>query len=71
MTDTYQAMLSQKTIRLLFENFRSDLSRQQGSKSSKSHRELGMNKSTLWYQKQRLRETGSVRLYAKTRRCFE
>jgi CRISP-associated protein Cas1 len=37
---------------------------------TKSHRELGMNKSTLWYQRKRLRETGSVRLYSKTRRYF-
>jgi len=28
---------------------------------TRSHRELGMNKSTLWYQRKRLRETWSVR----------
>ncbi len=33
---------------------------------SKSHRELGMNKSTLWYMKRRLERTGSIRLYGKT-----
>jgi len=37
---------------------------------TKLHRELGMNKSTLWYQRKRLRETGSVRLYDKTRQYF-
>jgi kynurenine formamidase len=37
---------------------------------TKSHRELEMNKSTLWYQRKRLRETGSVRLYDKTRQYY-
>jgi CRISP-associated protein Cas1 len=31
-----------------------------------SARQLGMNKSTLWYMRKRLRESGSVRLYEKT-----
>lgn len=38
---------------------------------TKSHRELGINKSTLWYQRKNLRETGSVRLYRKTKPYFE
>lgn len=38
---------------------------------TKSHRELKMNKSSLWYMRQRLKETGSVRLYDKTKRHFE
>ena len=108
LTDTYEAMLSQKTIALLFQNFRSNLKLEEiilntrrlasfllGRSQSfefvlrpvavkeafekdavkemiltKSHRELGMNKSTLWYQRKRLRETGSVRLYNKTRHYF-
>jgi hypothetical protein len=37
---------------------------------TKSYREPGMNKSTLWYQKQRLKETGSIRIYNKTREYF-
>ena len=37
---------------------------------AKSHKELGMNKSTLWYQRRRLMQTGSVRLYNKTRGYF-
>ena len=37
---------------------------------TKSHRELGMNKSTLWYQRKRLGETGSVRLYSKTKQYY-
>lgn len=37
---------------------------------TKSHQELKMNKSTLWYQRKRLKETGSVRLYNKTRPHF-
>jgi CRISPR-associated protein Cas1 len=109
LTDTYEAMLSQKTIRLLFQNFRSDLSLEEiilnsrrfasfllGKSQSlefalkpvvvkevferdavkemiltRSHRDLGMNKSTLWYQRRRLEETGSVRLYNKTKQYFE
>jgi CRISPR-associated protein Cas1 len=104
LTDTYEAMLSQRTIRLLFQNFRVNTSLEEiimntrrlagfllGRSESlefalrpvvvketfetqavkekiltKSHWELGMNKSTLWYQRKRLRETGSVRLYSKT-----
>jgi hypothetical protein len=37
---------------------------------NKSHRELKMNKSTLWYQRRRLERTGSVKLYNKTRVHF-
>ena len=108
LTDTYEAMLSQKTIRLLFQNFKLNLKLEEiilntrrfasfllGRSQSldftlkpiavketfekdavkemiltKSHRELRMNKSTLWYQRKRLRETGSVRLYLKTRKHF-
>ena len=32
--------------------------------------ELKMNKSTLWYQKRRLQETGSLRIYNKTKQFF-
>jgi hypothetical protein len=108
LTDSYEAMLSEKTISLLFQNFKSNLKLEEiilnsrrfagyllGRSQSlefalkpvlvkeafekqsvkdqiltKSHRELKMNKSTLWYQKMRLRETGSVRLYNKTRPYF-
>lgn len=37
---------------------------------TKSHRELGMNKSTLWYQRKRLKGTRLVRLYSKTKGYF-
>lgn len=37
---------------------------------SKSYRELGMNKSTLWYQKKRLTEAGSLRIYNKSKGYF-
>ncbi len=37
---------------------------------TKSYRELGMNKSTLWYQKRRLEQTGSLRVYNNTKRYF-
>ena len=108
LTGQYEAMLSQKNIRLLFKNFRSNLrleeivlntrrfvsfllgksqrlefalkpvtAKEAFEKDAvkemilrKSHQELGMNKSTLWYQRKHLRETGSVRLYAKTRQHF-
>lgn len=101
-------MLSEKTIRLLFMNFKLGLKLEEiilnarrfagylmGKGQSlefslkpvrvreafekdavkemimtRSHRELGMNKSTLWHQRKRLRETGSVRLYNKTRQYF-
>lgn len=36
----------------------------------KTARQLGMNKSTLWYQKRRLNQAGSVRIYNKTRQYF-
>ena len=108
LTDTYEAMLSEKTIRLLFMNFKLGLKleevilntrrfagfllgRSQSLEFSlkpvrikeafekdavkemiltKSHRELGMNKSTLWYQRKRLKESGSIRLYLKTKHHF-
>ena len=108
LTDTYEAMLSQKTISQLFRNFKFNLKleeiildtrrfasfllgRSQDLEFSlrpvtvketfekdtvkeliltKSHRELGMNKSTLWYQRRHLRETGSVRLYKKTKQTL-
>lgn len=108
LTDTYEAMLSQNTISVLFVNFKLGLRLEEiimntrkfasfltGRSESlefalkpvrvaktfetqavkeqiltKSHRELGMLKSTLWYQRKRLRETGSVRLYNKTKRYF-
>ncbi len=109
LTDTYEAMLSEKTISHLFMNFKLNLKLEEiilntrrfasfllGKSQSlefvlrpvvvkeafekddvkemiltKSHRELEMNKSTLWYQRRRLRETGSVKLYKKTRLFFE
>lgn len=37
---------------------------------SKSYRELGMNKSTLWYQRKMLKEQGSLRLYNKTKQYY-
>ncbi len=108
LTDTYEAMLSQKAISLLFQNFKLNMKLEEiilntrrfasfllGRSQTlgfnlkpvvvketfekdavremiltKSHRELGMNKSTLWYQRRRLKETGSIRLYAKTRQRF-
>jgi len=108
LTDTYEAMLSQRTISLLFQNFKFNLKLEEIIMNArrfasflvdrsqnlefvlrpvavkevferdavremiltKSHRELGMNKSTLWYQRKRLTETGSVRLYAKTKKYF-
>ncbi|MDG6988264.1 MAG: CRISPR-associated endonuclease Cas1 [Nitrososphaerota archaeon] len=109
LTDTYEAMLSQRTISLLFMNFKLGLKLEEIIQNTrrfanfllgrnqnmefvlrpvkvkeafekdtvkemiltKSHRELGMAKSTLWYQKKRLEETGSVRLYEKTRQFFQ
>lgn len=108
LTDTYEAMLSQKTIHLLFEKFKFNLKLEEiilGTRRlasfllgknqrlefvlkpvtvrssfelqavkdqilTKSHHELNMNKSTLWYQRKRLEETGSIRLYGKTKRYF-
>lgn len=37
---------------------------------SKSARQLGMNKSTVWYQRKRLQETGTLRIYNKTKQNF-
>ena len=37
---------------------------------SKTARELGMNKSSHWYQRKRLLERGSVKLYGKTKQYF-
>ncbi len=37
---------------------------------SKTARQLKMNKSTLWYQKKRLEETGALRIYRNTRHHF-
>ena len=37
---------------------------------TRTYRELGMNKSTLWYQKKRLGEKGSLRIYNKTKQYF-
>ncbi len=109
LTDTYEAMLSEKTIRLLFMNFKLNLRLEEiilntrrfanfllGRSQSlefvlrpvavkeafekdavkemiltRLPRDLGMNKSTLWYQRRRLEKTGSVRLYEKTRQYFE
>jgi CRISPR-associated protein Cas1 len=109
MTDSYEAMLSQKTISVLFQNFKFNLRLEeiilnarrlasflQGRNErlefalrpvsvkrtfetqavkekilTMSHRKLGMNKSTLWYQRKHLKETGSVRLYNKTKGFFK
>jgi hypothetical protein len=38
---------------------------------TKTARELGMNKSTLWYQKKMLRERGSIRLYNISKYHFQ
>ena len=35
-----------------------------------SYRDLGMNKSTLWYPKRRFEEKDSVRIYNKTKQYF-
>ena len=107
LTDTYEAMLSQNTIRLLCEKFRFNLSLEEiifnarilasfmlGKKSlsfglkpihvrplfeteklkqtilTKTARQLGMNKSSHWYQRKRLLEDNTVRLYNKSRQYF-
>jgi len=108
VTDGYEVMLEQETVKALFERFRFNLSLEEiilnarilanfllGKKETlsfilrpiqvralfetegmkvkvltKSYRELGMNKSTLFYQRQRLRETGSLRIYNTTKRHF-
>jgi CRISPR-associated protein Cas1 len=44
----------------------SDIVRAKGLILAKSYRELGMNKSTLWYMRKHLERTGTVRLYDKT-----
>lgn len=36
----------------------------------KTAKELGINKSTLWYQKKRLNENGTIRIYIKTRQYY-
>jgi CRISPR-associated protein Cas1 len=104
LTDGYEVMLQQETVRSLIEKIRLNLSLEEilfncrilakfmlgNNKTlsfslkplqvkplfendqvkhailSKSFRELGMNKSTLWYQKKRLSERGSIRIYNKT-----
>lgn len=108
LTDTYEAMLSQKTIRALFDKLKFNLSLEEiilntywlakymidenqilafvvkpivirklfetqfvrNKILTKSYRELGLNKSTLCYQRRRLERTGTFRLYNKTRRFF-
>ena len=37
---------------------------------TKSARELGMNKSSLWYQRKKLEQSGTVRLYNKSKHHF-
>jgi len=37
---------------------------------TKNYKELGMNKSTLWYQRKRLNENKSLRIYNKSRQYF-
>ncbi len=108
LTDGYEVMLEQETVRTLIEKIRFNLSLEEilfncrifakfmvgksktlsfslgpiqvrplfetdqvkGAILSKSFRELGMNKSTLWYQKRRLEQTGSLKLYNKTRQYY-
>lgn len=107
-TDGFEIVLDSKTINLLFEKLRFNLSLEEIllncrlfakfllSKNAslsfslkaisvgelfeteevrqkiltKSHRELGMNKSTLWYQKKRLLESGTPRVYNNTKHHF-
>ena len=38
--------------------------------SVKTARELGMNKSSHWYQRKMLKERGSLRLYNNTKHYF-
>ncbi len=104
LTDTYEAMLSRKTIQSLFDRLRFNLSLEEiifntrklanfvfGKSQTldfalkpvavktifdddwvknkiltKSYKELGMSKSTLWYQKKRLAINSSIRLYNRT-----
>ena len=108
LTDGYEVMLEQETVRTLIEKIRFNLSLEEIIFNSRilakfmlgksktlsfslkpiqvrpifetdqvkhaillrSFRELGMNKSTLWYQKKRLEERGSIRIYNKSKRYF-
>lgn len=105
LTDGYEVLLKEETVRLLYDRVKLNLSleeiifnvrilakfmlanrkslrfilrplqareRFESSKVkeliiSKTARDLGMNKRTLFYQRQRLLERGSVRLYGKMR----
>jgi len=107
-TDGFEIVLDSKTINLLFERLRFNLSLEEillncrilakfllGKNSgfplslkpisvkelfeteevkqkilTMSHRELGTNKSTLWYQKKRLNNTNSLRIYNNTKHHF-
>ena len=108
LTDGYEVVLEQETVRTLIEKIRFNLSLEEiifncrifakfllgGEKGldfslkpirardvfendqvkqailTKTARELGMNKSTLWYQKKRLSERGSIRIYNKTKQYY-
>jgi hypothetical protein len=66
-------ILCSNTFHLEDEDLIPSLGETQAVKSeilTRSQQDLGMNKSTLWYQKKRLEETGTVRLYNKTKRYF-
>lgn len=52
-------------VKTLFENLE-----MKSEVLTKSYRELGMNTSTLWYQKKRLQESGSLRVYNTTKHYF-
>jgi CRISPR-associated endonuclease Cas1 len=62
---TLEFALRPLRVRLLFEN-----EEMKSKVLTKSYRELRMNKSTLWAQKKRLQETGSLRVYNKTKTHF-
>jgi CRISPR-associated protein Cas1 len=101
LTDGYEVMLEQETVRTLIEKIRFNLPLEEIISNcrilakfmlgkdkmlsfnlkpidvkpvfetdqvkqailTKSYKELGMNKSTLWYQKKRLKERNSIRLF--------
>ena len=107
LTDGYEVMLEQQTVRSLFDNVKMNLSLEEiifnariltnfllrrkilsfslkpisvkplfeneemkSKVLTRSYRDLGMNKSTLWYQRKLLKERGSLRLYNKTKQYY-
>ena len=108
LTDGYEVVLEQETVRTLIEKIRFNLSLEEilfncrifakflleekrgldlslkpirvrdvfendqvkQAILTKTARQLGMNKSTLWYQKKRLEQTGSVYVYNRTKHHF-